>query len=198
MEVAVCAWAQRQALPDNSVSSVNANANTDARLLIYGRQHDALGDKHGNVTSVAEYVPDRAGTDMCEFLRCRYDDSLDFGSQPAVGIGGAPLGLEVYHVAHAPDYVSDTEFPADVYGEAVIICDRDTLQLAYGIMYDGEPLFCGEQSAFVLIDAYGHHDFVKHRECALEYIQMPCGERVKGPGEKSCRFHLYICKQEQI
>lgn len=189
MAVVACAWAQRQALPDNSASSVNANANTDARLLIYGRQCDPLGNKHRNVTSVAEYVPDSAGTDMCEFLRRRYYDGLDLWGQPAVGVGGAPLGLEVYHVAHAPDYVPDTEFPADIYGETVIICDRDTLQLAYGVMYDGEPLFRGEQSAFVLIDANGHHDLVKHRERALEYIQMPCCERVKGPGKKSCRFH---------
>ena len=116
---------------------------------------------------------------MGEFLGCRDDYGVYFGGQPPVGIGYGAFCLEVYHIPDSADYVSDTQFSADVYGEVVVFDDSYSFESGNGLPYDFDFPFRGEMSAFVYVDADGYHDLIEHGQRTFENVEVACRERIE-------------------
>ena len=106
-------------------------------------------------------VADGRRRDMGKFLRGRYYDGFEVGCEQAVGIGYRPFVLEVEHIAHAPDYMLDTQRVAEIDGETVVIDYRYPIELFYGLKNDVAALLVVKKPALVLIDTDGDYDFVK-------------------------------------
>ena len=135
-------------------------------------------------------VPHGGGRDVSVLLGRRNDDGLDFGREPAVGIGYGPFALEIKHVAHASYDVVNPHLATHVYGETVIFDYADALHAVGGLTYYGHPLVHVVESGLVLVDAYCDDHGVEHRERPLEYVEVSRSERIEGSGEKcySCQF----------
>ena len=132
---------------------------------------------------MAQDVAHRRGGYVGEFLRSRDDDGFNLRGKAPVGIGNAALVFKVEHVAHATHDMPHPQFAADVDGESVIVDNSYTADPFCRLTDDIQFLLCGEKTALVLIDTDGHHDFIEHRECTLEDIEMSLCKRVERPGE---------------
>ena len=126
---------------------------------------------------------------MRKLLSCRDYDGLDIWRKAAVRISDGAFRLEVYHITDSTHDVVYSKFMASVDCQIVIFYDADALQALDSLTYDGNALVHVEEAALVLVDADSYHYFVKHRESPLENVEMPCGKRVKGPGEQ-CLAHI--------
>ena len=124
-------------------------------------------------------VPDCRRGNVCIFLRCRDYDSLDFGSEAAVGIGYGSFVLEVQHIADSPHNVPDAHFPANVNGKPVILDDLHAFETLRRLADYLQLLLHIEETGLVLIDAGRDDNGIKHSEGPFEYIEVPCGEGVE-------------------
>lgn len=128
-----------------------------------------------------EYVAYGCGGNMCELLGSRYQDGLNVRSQFPVGVCYGTLCLEIYHIPYTSHYVLYTQFLACVDGQVVIFDHPDSFKPFSGLADDLHPLFCAEEPVLVDIDAYGDDYFIEHSQGAFQYVQVPCGKRVKRP-----------------
>ncbi len=116
---------------------------------------------------------------MRELLRRRYNDGIYFRSKFSVRISNGAFGLEIYHIAHASDYMIDTQFLASIHSQIVVLYDAYTVEPLDYLTDNVYTLVHIKETALVLIDSHSDHDFVKHRQSTFQNIKMSQRKRVK-------------------
>lgn len=51
-------------------------------------------------------------------------------------------------------------------------------------MDDFQPFLIVVEPSLVAVDSDRHHNFVEHRQCTFQYVEMSCRERVERAGEQ--------------
>ena len=124
-----------------------------------------------------------------KLLSSRDYDGLDIWCELAVCVRDGALRFEIDHVSHASDHVVDAVLVAGVDGQIVILYDADAVQALNCLTYNVYALIHVEESALVLIYAYGHDYFIEHGQCSFENVQMACRKRVERPWEQCFCVH---------
>ena len=75
--------------------------------------------------------------------------------------------------------MSDTQFAADIDSQLVLLDDPSAVPPGSRLTDDVHALVHVEEAALVLIDTDTDDDFVKHRECTFQNIQMTCSEGIE-------------------
>ena len=142
-------------------------------------QDNSFRDESGIIAVMLKDIPHCGRGDMGEFLSGRYDNSLNLGSEAAVGVCDGPFGLEVDHVSNPSHNMTDTELAAGIDSKVVILDDGDSFHPCSRLADNIEFLVHLEEAALVLIDTDGDNDLVEHGKRPVQNIQMTCCERIE-------------------